>query len=420
MQERKTFYGWYIVAASLFLIMLDGMLLYSFGVFLPYLNDDFGMSRGVGSSLFSFRSLVLAFSLTLAGKLVDKYDPRAVIFGGGLITAFGMFMSGYATTVWELYLYYGFVVGLGDGVLYITCVAIVSRWFVKRRAFAIGIVTTGVPLSGLITNPLTAWLINDFGFRNALFIIAGIVLLVSLNAFVLRGYPHEKNLKPYGASDDDDLHTDESGVKVKTRDWTFTEAIRSSSFWVLYSMYLLSFITFIIVVTQFYNFEIDVGISALAAAGPPAAIGIGSIIGRVVLSGLLTEMIDSRKVLFICYIFQGSSILLLLTLDQIWAFYIFGIMFGFFYSGCVPIFPNLLGQYFGLAALGTIYGFFGTSYSISAISGPIIAGTIHDITGSYNYAFIFAMVCCYLAAAASFFVKAPRKKALIETEPTYS
>ena len=130
----KIFYGWYIVAASLLIIMLDGLLLYSFGVFLPYLNDEFGMSRAEGSAIFSFRALVLAPAFIIAGRLIDKFDPRAVIFGGGVIAAIGMIATGFMTKPWELYLTYGFLVGVGDSVLYITCVAIISRWFVKKRA----------------------------------------------------------------------------------------------------------------------------------------------------------------------------------------------------------------------------------------------------------------------------------------------
>lgn len=409
---KKIFYGWYIVAASLFIIILDGLLLYSFGVFLPYLNEDFGLSRAAGSSLFSFRSLVQAPAFILAGRLIDRFDPRAVIFGGGLIAALGMFMSGIAETTWQLYISYGFFVGLGDAVLYITCVALVSRWFAKKRALAIGIITTGVPLSGLITNPLTAWLINGFGVRNALFALGVLMTTVIMTAFVLRARPADMNLRPYGDEDNgkDERPGGAAGIPADKSDWTALEAISTPNYWLMYSMYFLGFTTFLIIVTQFYNFEIDLKVAALAAAGPPAAIGLGSIIGRTLLSSILAEVLEYRKVLLICFFAQGSSIILLLVFDHIWAFYIFGFLFGFFYSAWVPIFPTLLGKFFGLRSLGTIYGIFGTSYSIAAIGGPILAGYVHDVTGTYVYPFVFTIICCYLAAAGAFFMKAPVRK----------
>jgi len=409
---KKIFYGWYIVAASLLIIILDGLLLYSFGVFLPYLNEDFGLSRAAGSSLFSFRSLVQAPAFILAGRMIDRFDPRAVIFGGGLIAAVGMFLSGIAETTWQLYISYGFFIGLGDAVLYITCVALVSRWFVKKRALAIGIITTGVPLSGLITNPLTAWLIKGFGVRNALFALGALMLTVLMSAFVLRSRPEDKNLRPYGEENGGEYEKsrDGSGIPEDGSDWGAIEAISTPNYWLMYSMYFLGFTTFLIIVTQFYNFEIDLRVAALAAAGPPAAIGLGSIIGRTLLSSILAEMLEYRRVLLICFFAQGSSIMLLLFFDHIWAFYLFGFLFGFFYSAWVPIFPTLLGKFFGLRALGTIYGIFGTSYSIAAIGGPLLAGYVHDVAGTYTYPFVFTIICCYLAAAGAFFIKAPVRK----------
>lgn len=409
---KKIFYGWYIVAASLLIIILDGMLLYSFGVFLPYLNDDFGLSRATGSSIFSFRSLVQAPAFILAGRLIDKFDPRAVVLGGGSIAALGMIFAGLAVTSWQLYLSYGLMVGVGDAVLYITCVALVSRWFVRKRPLAIGIITTGVPLSGLITNPLTAWLINDFGVRNALFALGGLMFTVLMASFVLRSRPEDVNLLPYGMKPGNSAEDIErgAGAGAPKKDWRVREALSTPTYWVMYSMYFLGFTTFLIIVTQFYNYMIDIGVPAIAAAGPPAAIGLGSIIGRTVLSSLLAEVLEFRKVILICFLAQGSSIILLLTIDHIWAYYLFGFIFGFFYSAWVPIFPTLLGRFYGLGALGTIYGIFGTSYSIAAIGGPILAGYIHDVLGSYHYPFIFTIFCCYLAAAGGFIIKTPRHK----------
>jgi MFS family permease len=175
----------------------------------------------------------------------------------------------------------------------------------------------------------------------------------------------------------------------------------------MYAMYTLAFITFLIIVTQFYNFEIDLHISAIAAAGPAAAIGLGSIIGRTVLTSLLGEVLEYRKVLFVCLLAQGSSIILLLSFDQIWAFYLFGLLFGFFYSAIVPIFPTLLAKFYGLKAMGAIYGIFGTSYSLAAICAPILAGYVFDTTGSYYYPFLFAIFACYLAAIGAFLIKPP-------------
>lgn len=410
MAKNNIFYGWYIVGASLILIILDGLLLYSFGIFLPSLNDKFSLSEAGGSSIYALRSFVLAFSLAISGRLVDKYDPRIIIFSGGLICAVGLLLSGFADTKLELFLYFGVLIGIGDGVLYITCVTLISRWFIKKRSLAIGIITTGVPLSGLFVPPLTTWLIINNGISIAFFCLSAFMFIAIFASLLLRKSPSDKNLKPYGAEDISSDPQNSNLTSDNNQDWKAKEAIKTPVFWLLYVMWLFGFLTFLIIITHLFNYEIHVGIPELLASGAPAAIGLGSIVGRIVLSGILTERIRSERVLLICFFVQGSSILILLLTNDIQYYYLFGLLFGFFYSGWVPIFPMLLGDFYGLKALGSIYGFFGTSFSVAAISGPILAGYLFDRTGSYFYPFLIAIIFCYFAAFLTFFIKKPVKK----------
>lgn len=406
------FYGWYIVAACLFLIILDGLLLYSFGVFLPFLKTEFAETSAGISSIYAVRSVVLAFSLVAAGKLVDLYDPRAVIFGGGMIAALGLLLAGFADSLWQLHITYGVLIGLGDGVLYITCVAVVSRWFTRKRAMVIGIVTTGIPLSGFIIPPLTEWLITDFGVKDAFIYLAGIYTIVLMMSFVLRGYPSDMGLVPYGESTRKDAPNSdaESSRRAHEGDWKAMDAFRTPVFWLMYAMFGLGFMTFLIVVLYTFSYAIENGISTETAAFALGCVGIGSIVGRLTLSGFLAEVLRSKWVLFICFIAQGTSIFLILLMPTTWGFYLFGLSFGFFYSGWVPIFPNLLGNFFGLKEMGTIYGFFGTSFCVAAVAAPLLTGFIHKHMGTYSTAFFCAIIFCYIATIASVFVYPPKKR----------
>jgi MFS family permease len=405
MPKPRIFYGWYIVGASFLLIILDGLLLYSFGVFLPFLEKDFHISRALGSSIFAFRSVVLAFSLTTAGRLVDRYDPRIVVFSGGVIAALGLLLSSIATSAWHLYLTYGFLIGLGDGVLYITCVAIVSRWFVRKRSFVIGLITTGIPLSGFIVPPLTEWLITTFGAREAFVWLTLIFMATLTSSFILRSHPQSMNLRAYGEEPKE--VSPDSLPSFEEASWSLTEAIRTPVFWIMYAIYSFGFVTFLVVVIHLFSYVVDSGIPTNRAAFAPAFIGIGSIIGRVIITGYVTEVLRSERVLFLCFLLQGASIVLILLVKEIWSFYLFGIMFGIFYSGWVPIFPHILGNFFGLNALGSIYGFFGTSYSVAAVSGPLIAGYVYQKTESYHYAFFLTIAFCVVAAMLTFMIRTP-------------
>lgn len=405
MLKNRYFYGWIVVAAGFMLIFLDGMLLYSFGIFLPYLNEGFGLSKTAGSSLFSVRCVCLAFSLAFAGKLIDKHDPRLVTFFGGLVAAAGLFLSSYATEFWELYITYSVMVGIGDGFLYIVPVTVISRWFLKKRALAIGIATTGVPLSGLVINPLTTWLIESFGYHSALVYLSVVFVVILCSTFLVRAKPSDMGLEPYGQGDDPATRP-----TPEEAEWTAKEAFSTRAFWLMYLIFFLGFNTFLVVIVNLFDFSISSGITPIVASGAPAAIGLGSIIGRVFFAGVVTNVIKDVRILSVCYFFQAASIILIFFVAEAWSLYLFGFLFGVFYSGWVPMFPTILGRFYGLKALGSIFGLFGTGFSIAAISGPLVSGLLLDATHNYQGALLYATLVSFVAAGTTLLIKDPVKK----------
>ncbi len=403
MPRNKIFYGWIIVLAGHLLITLDGMVLYSFGIFLPYINETFGLSTAVGSSFFSVRCVCMAFSFVFAGRLIDTHDARYLTFFGGLVGAFGFLLSAYAETVFELYITYSVMVGIGDGFLYILPVTIISRWFVKKRALAIGIATAGVPVSGLVVNPLTTWLIESFGYERALIYLSIIFTTILCSAFLIKSHPEDMNLKPYGEDSEDAKDTGAS-------DWSAREAFSHSSFWLMYAAFFFGFNTFLIIVVNLFNFSVGSGITPLVAAGAPAFIGVGSIIGRIFFSGVVANILKDVRILFVCYFLQAGSIILILLVVEVWSLYLFGFLFGLFYSGWVPMFPTILGRFYGLTSLGSIFGVFGTGFSLAAISGPLISGYLFDMTQSYYNSLVVAMAASFITALLTLLIKTPVKK----------
>ncbi len=399
---RNIYYGWFIVAAGLLIISLDGILLYSFGIFVPYLEESFDASHLEISSLITIRNIFFAFSMIIAGRLIDKYNPKYVIFIGGLTAVIGMFLTASADNLWELTLSYAVLPGIGNGFFYIPSLAIISRWFNERRALAIGIATLGVPISGMIINPLDAWLISTVGLESALIILSLIILSILLCAFVMRRAPETeinnvtKVVSPPVESEDDTS----MGVM---------EALRTKSFWVLYLIFFLGMNTFLIILINLFDYGIESGIDPLTASGAPAALAFGSIFGRLFFSGVLTKYINNKQVLFTSYFLEALSILIIIYFQTVWAFYLFGFLFGFFYSGHMPIFPTILSQYFGTKNIGSIMGVSATGFSLASITGPLLAGYLHDTSGSHYNEIILAAVICFITAASTFLITTPKR-----------
>ena len=114
------------------------------------------------------------------GALIDRFGPKTVIPMGVVVLAAGLVLMSAVTSRFTLYLYYGVFVALGVTLIgMIPTSTIVSRWFVKRRATALGIVHSGRSAGSLILVPLSALLIGWYGWRSAyLFIAAAVIVLL--------------------------------------------------------------------------------------------------------------------------------------------------------------------------------------------------------------------------------------------------
>ncbi len=400
---RDIYYGWFIVAAGLIIISLDGVLLYSFGIYMPYLIESFDLTHFQSSGLFSVRNVVFAFAMIIAGRLIDRFNPKAVIFLGGFTAVLGMFLTAYAKSDLELIIAYAVLPGIGNGFFYIPTVAMISRWFNEKRALAIGIATMGVPISGMVINPLTAWLITTVGLEKSLMALAAILAFLLLSAFVIRRSPEEEG--PAGAAPGA-----KRALPGTDADWGVRKAISTSSFWILYTIFFFGMNTFLIILVNLFDYARESGISVMAASWAPAALAFGSIFGRLFFSGVLTKYLDNKRVLFISYFLEAASILIIVFSQDIWAFYLFGFLFGFFYSGHMPIFPTILSNYFGTRFIGSIFGVSATAFSVASITGPLLAGYLYDTSGAHYQSIVVSAVICFIAAFSTFFITMPNKK----------
>ncbi|MBW1943912.1 MAG: MFS transporter, partial [Deltaproteobacteria bacterium] len=106
-QPSNIFYGWYILFAAFFVYALGHGLMFSFGVFLKPLSENFQWSRSLTAGAFMIFMSCRALSSVVMGGLTDRFGARAVVVAGGLLMGMGTLLGGIMTSVWELYLFYG-------------------------------------------------------------------------------------------------------------------------------------------------------------------------------------------------------------------------------------------------------------------------------------------------------------------------
>ena len=381
--QPKFFYGYIIVVVAFLLMLIMWGAYYSFGIFFEPLLAEFGWTKAMTSGAFSLSFFLTGILGVFAGRLTDRFGPRIVLTVCGFFLGLGYLLVSQTSTVWQLYLFYGVVVALGMSASVIPLQSTIARWFVKRRGTINGIIISGIGVGMVIIPPIAQWLISSYGWRTS-YIVVGITALVTitLTAQFLRRDPGKMGQLPYGEG--------ELEVKVSSPDTGFSlrEALRSWQFWTLVMALLCFTMGEGTILVHIVSHAIGLGISAASAALIIPVIGAISIPGRILL-GMAGDRIGNRPAYVIGFVFLSVSLFWLLVAKELWMLYLFAVIYGFGYGGLSALISPIIAELFGLSSHGVIMGvviMFGGTGGMAI--GPLLAGHIFDITGSYQSAFL--------------------------------
>jgi len=374
----------------------------SFGIFFAPLIEDMGWSRAATSAAFSINILTGGFFGIIGGWLNDRLGPRFVLPLLGLLSCLGYYFVAQMNEIWQFYLFFGLLVGMGTNV-FVPCMSTIARWFVKRRGMMSGIAFSGSGF-GLIVLPLMInWFINIYDWHTSLIFMSAVLLLISILAVILmRTDPYKMGLTPYGY--EKTSPESNSSIKFDMLSRTVGEALKTRAFWLFaFSLMCFGFCYFAFQV-HINVHAIDSGISSTAAASILTVIGIATIIGQLGLSGL-GDKFGFKKLFATGVIMVILGIIVILFARDLWMFYIFGAFLGCSFGVAATQESPITAWLFGLANHGTILGIFAFSFTVGSSIGPLIFGSIYDSTGSYQTAFYIALVLAGCSLILSLFLK---------------
>ena len=386
-RKPKFFYGYVVVIAAFIIMMVMGGTLYSFGVFFKPLLTEFGWTRAMTSGAFSLSMLMYGALAIVTGRLSDRFGPRIVATVCGFLLGLGYLLMSQIGAIWHFYLFYGVIIGIGLSGYYVPLVSTAARWFTQRRGMMTGIVVSGLGIGTVIMPPIASWLISTYGWRTS-YIIMGIIALVFtiLAAQFLRRDPGQMRLLPYG-----EKGVEEDSLGLEAGGFSFRQAIHTRQFWLLCAINICFGFFLQVIMVHIVPHATDLEISAASAASVLAIIGGTSTAGRITM-GSISDRIGNKSAFIICCIMLSIALFWLLAAKELWMFCLFAGIFGFGYGGSLPVVSLIMAELFGLSSLGAILGSTDFILTIGAAVGPVLAGRIFDITGSYQPAFLVCAI----------------------------
>ncbi len=382
----RFFYGYIVAGAALFTMAINYGAYNSFGVFIESLRPDFNRSTATISGALSLSWIMQGIFSMIMGRLTDRVGPRIVLTICGSLIGLGHLLMSQIGTVWQLYLFYGVIIGSGMGGSWVPIVSTIARWFVKRRNLMTGIVLTGVSIGTLAAPPVVSRLISVYDWRTSYLILGTAVLVAVVSvAQLLRRDPAQAKQRPYAEGE---------GLKQEsvpeTRPFSLEEAVHTRQFWLASGMFLCFGFSVYTVIAHIVLDATGLGISPVSAANILATIGGLSLAGRIVL-GIVADRLGNRQVFIIGFVLMAAALFWLVPNKEVWGLYLFAAVFGFAFGGCATSESPLVAGLFGLSSHGLILGVMNVlGFTLGAAIGPLVAGHIFDVTSSYQLAFVIS------------------------------
>ena len=403
------FFGWYILCACFFILFFQSGARYAFSVMFKPMLADLGWNRTLLSSAFFMNMTFFALTMSIGGRLYDRYGPKWVILVSTLFMSAGYVGIAFIDSLWEFYICYGLLAAIGFGGASIPLVAaLMSNWFEKRRGLAISLAISGNCIGQFLLVPVFTAIVMNYGWRISYALIGFIMLIVNtvLCFTVIRGNPYDLGLKPYGnvkqVSPRPDILREIPGSRPQ--DLGLKEALRTYSFWLfLIVMFICGSGDFLVAV-HLVAFLTDIGVPFKTAGNMLALLGLLSL-GGILAAGPAADRIGSRWPIALTFVLRFMLYLLILEYPNKFNFYIFALLFGFTFLITAPLTATLMGKLYGLSHVGLLSGFATTVHHLAGGFWAYMGGMVFDRTGSYRVIFVISAAMCLIAIGCALLIK---------------
>jgi oxalate/formate antiporter len=396
---------WTQLGLGLLAMMAISSPQYVWTLFVKPFQTTTGASLAAVQITFSLLIVLQTFFSPVQGYLLDRFGPKLLISIGMVLTGLGWVTSAWAESLIGLYATYGFLCGIGTGIVYVGIIGLMVRWFPDRRGFAAGLVAAGYGMGAMLTTfPIDATMAAS-GYRTALVVFGIIFGAVGVLAAIGLRAPRPGEV-PSTAH-----------VVTAAGDTEPKDMLKTPLFWLMFAMMTMMSTGGLMVTSQFAAFAREFGIAdvmVLGLAALPLALTFDRIMNGFTrpFFGWVSDHIGRENTMGLAFLLEAAAIALLLYYRQNAAAFVLlsGLVF-FGWGEIFSLFPSTLTDTFGTKNATTNYGFLYMAQGIGSILGGPVAALIHDATGSWLTVFGIVIALDAATGLLALFVLKPMRRA---------
>ncbi len=435
---RLTENRWLIAIAGTIVMICLGVA-YSWSIFTVPLIASFQWSNTVTTWTFSLAIFSLGWGAVFGGRWQDRVGPRIVTVVGVLLWGLGNILAGLGTrklgAPW-LYATYGIIGGFGNGMAYITPVAVATKWFPDKRGLGSGMVVMGFGLGAFVYNQIVPRIASfatavhhasaytraradaikaGVPFDPARYALSGSDIAATMNVFIVSGLVFvvlgtlcallQRN-PPAGYAPARAAATVE---KAAARSFAPREVLRMPQFYLLWLMLFLNVIAGILIISNAVPIYSELtGVAVILAAQIYGFLAVFNGLGRF-FWGAVSDRIGRNAAYALLF---GIQAVVFLTMPHLRSVALVGICFAIVllcYGGGFGTMPSFNADFFGTKYVGMNYGMILTAWGFGGLVGPLIGAFVRDRTGSFSGALLPVAIMLLCASVLPWITHKPRE-----------
>ena len=403
---------WLQLVLGILCMAMVANLQYGWTLFVSPIDSKHHWGRAAIQVAFSIFVLLETWLVPIEGYLVDRFGPRPVVLGGGILCGLAWTLNSYADTLSVLYIAAA-IGGLGAGAVYGTCVGNALKWFPDRRGLAAGLTAAGFGAGSALTIVPIAAMIKTHGYEQA-FLYFGLgqgIIVVLLSLFLVA--PIASEVPRAGAA-----------IPQARRQFAPMEVLKTPVFWIMYVMFVLVGAGGLMATAQLAPIAKDFGIAdtpvSMLGLTLPAltfALAIDRVLNGVTrpFFGWVSDHIGPELTMFIAFALEAVGILALSAYgrDPVTFVILSGLVF-FAWGEIYSLFPATSADTFGTKFAAANAGILYTAKGTASLLVPL-ANILASRTGGWQSVFVIAAVLNAVAALMALIVLKPKRKSFLST-----
>jgi MFS family permease len=364
------------------------------GVFFLPVVKSFGWSRAQFALLGGLAAIAAGASGPFIGWLIDRAGVRIMMISGAAAIVLCNLALSRATSLGQFAAIF-IVVGVAiTATTIIPCSIVIANWFSSERGLAMGIAFAGIPLGGTGITILANYVVGHYGWRIGYLVMGLPVAAIVIPALVV----YLRTRPPATAEVAAAIAAGTKPPVIVLPGLELRDALRSRSFWMIAAAQLMFNTAWIGVGAHFIPYLIGAGYTSTSAAGILSVMFVFSAVGNFMV-GSMADRLNGRSVMALVCLSAGAGIVALFGAARGSALAAYLVLFGTVSGTPAVLMPLVIAESLGVKQLGAMLGIQGIFATMGFAAGPIIAGRIYDVTGSYSGALWLFVALSVVAAA---------------------